>query len=111
MAGRLPVSGYRQIVMEANRVQTLKPSELVPALAECAKANTPTCIWGHPGVGKSQIAAQVAASLGRKLFDIRAANLDAVDLRGIPYVDGGHPLGHARLPALSRGRAFAYPLG
>ena len=70
-------------------MQTLKPSELVPALAECAKANTPTCIWGHPGVGKSQIAAQVAASLGRKLFDIRAANLDAVDLRGIPYVDGG----------------------
>ena len=70
-------------------MQTLKPSELVLALRECIESQTPVCVWGTPGIGKSQIMQQLATATERTLYDVRAATLDAVDLRGIPYVDGG----------------------
>jgi MoxR-like ATPase len=46
-------------------------------------------IWGPPGVGKSQVVAQVAKELypDSHFFDIRLLLLDAVDLRGVPHVD------------------------
>jgi hypothetical protein len=43
-------------------------------------------IWGSPGIGKSEIVAQVAKDTERALIDIRATLLDPVDLRGIPSV-------------------------
>ena len=45
--------------------------------------------WGAPGVGKSQVVAQVAAALDVRLIDIRAILLDLVDLRGLPTVEHG----------------------
>jgi hypothetical protein len=38
------------------------------------------------GVGKSQIVAQVASDLGWQFLDIRAVQLDPVDLRGLPRI-------------------------
>lgn len=49
----------------------------------------PCFIWGAPGVGKSQVVAQVADELGLGLTDIRAVLLDPVDLRGLPSVRDG----------------------
>jgi MoxR-like ATPase len=54
-----------------------------------AQIRKPAFLWGSPGVGKSQIVAQVAASLGVRLIDIRAVLLDPVDLRGLPTVEHG----------------------
>ncbi|MCJ2163372.1 MULTISPECIES: MoxR family ATPase [unclassified Pseudodesulfovibrio] len=48
----------------------------------------PVFLWGAPGVGKSQVVAQVAGDLGLELIDIRAVLLDPVDLRGLPSVKG-----------------------
>ena len=45
-------------------------------------------MWGPPGVGKSQVVAQVAAEEKLQLIDIRAVLLDPVDLRGLPHVNG-----------------------
>ncbi|MGA3132886.1 MAG: MoxR family ATPase [Terracidiphilus sp.] len=44
----------------------------------------PLHIWGACGVGKSQIVAQVARDLGVAFLDVRAVQLDPVDLRGPP---------------------------
>lgn len=66
----------------------MKPSHLAQALEICLRANQPACIWGAPGIGKSDIVAQVAASTGRQLRDVRAVLLDPVDLRGLPHVNG-----------------------
>lgn len=49
----------------------------------------PVFLWGAPGVGKSQVVAQVAEELELELTDIRAVLLDPVDLRGVPSVQGG----------------------
>lgn len=71
-----------------NLVTQVKPSHAALAVQTMMRARTPTFLWGQPGVGKSQIVAQVAKSLGRSLIDIRAAQFDPVDLRGIPTING-----------------------
>jgi len=44
----------------------------------------PLHIWGPRGVDKSQMVAQVAADLNYNFLDVRAVQLDPVDLRGVP---------------------------
>lgn len=47
--------------------------------------HTPVMIWGAPGVGKSQIIAQVSDSHNVPLIDIRLSQMEPSDLRGIPF--------------------------
>lgn len=47
--------------------------------------HTPVMIWGPPGVGKSQIVAQVAKKHGVPAIDIRLSQMEPSDLRGIPF--------------------------
>lgn len=65
----------------------MRPSEIASAIETLITVKQPAFIWGAPGVGKSQIVAQLAAKHGLKLVDIRAVLLDPVDLRGIPRID------------------------
>ena len=67
----------------------MKPSEISQALAICLTAKRPIIVWGAPGIGKSDLIKQLGAALQRKVFDVRASLLDAVDLRGIPTVANG----------------------
>ena len=50
--------------------------------------HTPVMLWGPPGVGKSQIVAQVAERHGVPLIDIRLSQMEPSDLRGIPFREG-----------------------
>ena len=47
--------------------------------------HTPVMLWGPPGVGKSQLIAQVAAQHDVNLIDIRLSQMEPSDLRGIPF--------------------------
>ena len=47
--------------------------------------HTPVMLWGPPGVGKSQMVAQIAASHGVPVIDIRLSQMEPSDLRGIPF--------------------------
>lgn len=67
----------------------MKPSRIANTLETCIAAKQPTHIWGPPGVGKSDIVAQVAEKLKHKLIDVRAVLLDPVDLRGLPHIENG----------------------
>jgi hypothetical protein len=62
----------------------MKPSDVSNALAALIPTGRPIFLWGAPGVGKSSVVRQAAASLGRNLVDVRATLLDPVDLRGLP---------------------------
>jgi hypothetical protein len=66
----------------------MRPKEIAIALETLIKANRPAFIEGSPGVGKSQVVTQVADKLGMDLIDVRAAQFDPVDLRGLPYLNG-----------------------
>ncbi len=47
--------------------------------------HTPVMLWGPPGVGKSQMVAQVAENYGVPVIDIRLSQMEPSDLRGIPF--------------------------
>ena len=47
--------------------------------------HTPVMLWGAPGVGKSQMVAQIAESHNVPLIDIRLSQMEPSDLRGIPF--------------------------
>ena len=64
----------------------MKPSELYEALHALISERVPLHIWGACGVGKSQIVGQVAADHKCEFLDIRAVQLDPVDLRGLPRI-------------------------
>ncbi|VAW90650.1 conserved hypothetical protein [hydrothermal vent metagenome] len=49
--------------------------------------HTPVMLWGPPGVGKSQIIAQVADRQSVPIIDIRLSQMEPSDLRGIPFRD------------------------
>ena len=50
--------------------------------------HTPVMLWGAPGVGKSQMVAQIAAGHDVPLIDIRLSQMEPSDLRGIPFKNG-----------------------
>lgn len=52
--------------------------------------HTPVMLWGPPGVGKSQIVAEVAAKHDVPIIDIRLSQMEPTDLRGIPFRVGDH---------------------
>jgi len=73
-------------------ISVIRPSELHDMIVLCATLGRNLFIWGAPGIGKSAITAQAAETLGKELRDVRAVQLDAVDIKGLPYLtDGATP--------------------
>jgi hypothetical protein len=73
----------------------MRPSQVRAVLereftAAVAGTHTPVMLWGPPGVGKSQIVAQIAARHDAPLIDLRLAQMEPTDLRGIPFREGRH---------------------
>lgn len=65
----------------------MKPSDVSKALQTCLAAQQPVCLWGAPGIGKSQVVHQTGQSQNLEVRDVRAVLLDPVDLRGLPHVN------------------------
>ena len=55
---------------------------------EQASLLPPLMIWGAPGIGKSTIIRNVAQELGIGFIDVRLAQREPVDVRGLPVPDG-----------------------
>ena len=68
---------------QKNGRQTWSYTELKPLVALSMDAGLSTLILGHPGVGKSTLAADIAADRNLPMVDIRLAQSDATDLAGI----------------------------
>lgn len=66
----------------------MRPSKAKASIRLAVDAGHPVFLWGSPGVGKSQVVAQLAAELGVELRDLRVIHLDPVDLRGLPVLSG-----------------------
>lgn len=79
----------------------MKSSSLAIALKRCYYLQRPAMVWGPPGVGKSDLMAQVADQLGTELqeakklkknekfglIDFRMAMRDPTDIKGFPMPD------------------------
>ena len=55
---------------------------------ELATLLPPLMVWGPPGIGKSTVLRDVAEQEGIGFIDIRLAQREPVDLRGLPVPDG-----------------------
>ncbi|MBD1204146.1 MAG: AAA family ATPase [Rhodobacteraceae bacterium] len=63
---------------------------ILRAAHQAQAAGTLTAAWmlhGRPGIGKSDIVAQLAAETGAQLFDLRLTTIEPQDLRGLPFYD------------------------
>jgi hypothetical protein len=67
----------------------MKASQISTAVRLSLQTGHPAMIWGKPGVGKSNVVAQVAEAAGYELLDWRLCLMADVDLRGIPCVRDG----------------------
>ena len=52
--------------------------------AEAARELPPLMVWGAPGLGKSSILRDTATDLGIGFIDVRLAQREPVDIRGLP---------------------------
>lgn len=57
-------------------------------LATLQGSHTPVMLWGAPGVGKSQLVAQVGLRHQVPVIDMRLSQMEPSDLRGIPFREG-----------------------
>lgn len=55
------------------------------AITTAFKVKRPIFLWGPPGIGKSEVVAEIANDLGGIVIDLRMAQLDPTDIRGIPF--------------------------
>ena len=66
---------------------TLTPSQSVTAIQIAQIANRSLYIWGATGIGKSQVASQVADSQNVAFIDVRLSQMEPTDIRGIPRLE------------------------
>ena len=55
------------------------------AMLSSFKVKRPVFLWGPPGIGKSEVVAEVTEELGGLMIDLRMAQMEPTDIRGIPY--------------------------
>jgi MoxR-like ATPases len=71
-----------------SEARTVTPSKAKNALTVAMRKKRPIFLWGPPGIGKSDIVAQITKSLTNSyLIDIRLSLWEPTDIKGIPYFD------------------------
>ena len=55
------------------------------AILQAFKTKRPVFLWGPPGIGKSDVVAEIAAELKGAIIDLRMAQMEPTDIRGIPF--------------------------
>ena len=68
-------------------LRAIRPKDAVAVLRRCMKVGRPAMLWGPPGIGKSDIIAQIGAAENRPVIDLRLLLMEPTDIKGIPYYD------------------------
>ena len=55
------------------------------AILSAFKTKRPIFLWGPPGIGKSEVVSEVTEELGGLMIDLRMAQMEPTDIRGIPF--------------------------
>jgi hypothetical protein len=71
--------------MSVSENRTVTVSEAKSRLKRAFKVKRPVFLWGPPGVGKSELVADLTKEFGGHMIDLRLGQMDPTDLRGIPF--------------------------
>jgi hypothetical protein len=71
------------MAISENRTVTAKTAKR--SLRRRFAKQRPVFLWGPPGIGKSELVAGIAEEMGGLMIDLRLAQMEPTDLRGIPY--------------------------
>ena len=55
------------------------------SLLKAFKKQRPLFLWGPPGIGKSELVADITAELDGAMIDLRLGQMEPTDIRGIPF--------------------------
>jgi len=55
------------------------------AILKAFKVKRPVFLWGPPGIGKSEVVSEITDELNGLMIDLRMAQMEPTDIRGIPY--------------------------
>ena len=55
------------------------------SLLKAFKHQRPLFLWGPPGIGKSELVADITQELGGYMIDLRLGQMEPTDIRGIPF--------------------------
>lgn len=64
---------------------TVTSAQVRKSLLTAFKVKRPVFLWGPPGIGKSEVVAEIADELGGLMIDLRMAQMEPTDIRGIPF--------------------------
>lgn len=68
-----------------NEEFAVSPSNAVELMERCIDAGRPVMLWGAPGIGKSDIIAQIGKRHNRPVIDMRLLIMEPTDIKGIPF--------------------------
>lgn len=71
--------------MAVTESRTVTPEEARSRILRCFKLQRPIFLWGPPGVGKSEVVADITEELGGHMIDLRLSQMEPTDIRGIPF--------------------------
>ena len=72
----------------SDNIRTVSPNKAKSSIRHALTKKRPIFLWGPPGIGKSDIVAQITDSLPNShLIDIRLSLWEPTDIKGIPYFD------------------------
>jgi len=55
------------------------------SLLKAFRHQRPVFLWGPPGIGKSELVADITEELGGYMIDLRLGQMEPTDIRGIPF--------------------------
>ena len=75
----------------ATEARTVTTTEAKTRILRAFNKKRPVFLWGPPGVGKSELVADLTAELGGYTIDLRLGQMDPTDIRGIPFYNKDTP--------------------
>jgi ATPase family associated with various cellular activities (AAA) len=71
--------------MSVSENRTITSTGARNAVLRAFQIKRPVFLWGPPGIGKSEVVRDITTELGGHMIDLRLAQMDPTDIRGIPY--------------------------
>jgi hypothetical protein len=68
-----------------SETRTVTATQARRSLLKAFKIQRPVFLWGPPGIGKSELVADITRELGGHMIDLRLGQMEPTDIRGIPY--------------------------